>query len=279
MAMVKLIVLDVDGVIVGHKIGVNFPYPNKKVISRLKEIRQSGIPIVLCSGKSRWPIEPIILKANLNNPHITDGGGLIIDPVAKKIIRSFSIEKDVVLDFINTSVENKIFIEAFSADDYFIPKYSPSEQVSQRTLIMQRQPKIVDSIADEASKHEIIRLQPIIFNKQDKEKIEKLFSHLKGRLKFIWTMHPSTKPWEYYLATAPDASKANAVKEVAKSLNISLDDALGVGDTMGDWEFMKFCGHTAAMGNAPDELKKLSQFTAPSVDDDGILEVFRTMLE
>ena len=92
-------------------------------------------------------------------------------------------------------------------------------------------------------------------------------------------MHPATKPWEYYLITAPGVSKGNSVKEVAQDLGISLDDALGVGDTLGDWEFMKYCGHTAAIGNSPDELKKLAGFTAPSVDDDGILEVFRTMLE
>lgn len=49
---------------------------------------------------------------------------------------------------------------------------------------------------------------------------------------------------------------------------------MGVGDTLGDWEFMKLCGYSAAMGDAPEELKKLANFTAPSVDKDGILEIF-----
>ncbi|MCL4365842.1 hypothetical protein M1437_01295 [Patescibacteria group bacterium] len=43
--MVKLIVLDVDGVIVGHKPGINFPYPNQKVIETLKAVCQKGIPV------------------------------------------------------------------------------------------------------------------------------------------------------------------------------------------------------------------------------------------
>ncbi len=48
--MVKLIITDVDGVIVGHKVGVNFPYPSQKVIEALKEVKLS-IPVVLCTGK------------------------------------------------------------------------------------------------------------------------------------------------------------------------------------------------------------------------------------
>ena len=39
--MIKAIILDVDGVIVGEKIGFNSPYPNSKIIERLKSIKTS----------------------------------------------------------------------------------------------------------------------------------------------------------------------------------------------------------------------------------------------
>jgi len=44
--MIKAIILDVDGVIVGEKIGFNSPYPHPDVINRLKKIRQKGISLV-----------------------------------------------------------------------------------------------------------------------------------------------------------------------------------------------------------------------------------------
>jgi len=43
MNKIKAIILDVDGVIVGEKIGFNAPYPHLDVINKLKQIREKGI--------------------------------------------------------------------------------------------------------------------------------------------------------------------------------------------------------------------------------------------
>lgn len=47
--MIKAIIADVDGVIVGNRRGVNFPLPNKVVMQKLKDLHKKGIPIVLCT--------------------------------------------------------------------------------------------------------------------------------------------------------------------------------------------------------------------------------------
>ncbi len=286
MTMIKLIILDVDGVIVGHKDGVNFPNPSKKVIAALKKIRQKGIPIVLCSGKSSWAIEPIILSASLNNSHISDGGGLIFNSLAKKIIQAVAIEKELVSGFINTCIENRVYIEAFSIDDYFIPKNSPKEISSRRSLILQKEPNMVESLAEEAIKHKIIRLQAIVFKQEDKRRLENLLKPYQGKITSIWTTHPTTPPWAYFLATAINASKAYAARTVAEELGVSFEDTLGVGDTLGDWEFMKLCSYAAAMADGSIELKKLVEskgegkyLIAPSVNDDGILKTLDYFLK
>ena len=68
-----MVVLDVDGVIVGEREGFNFPDPNNEVIYSLKKLRQSGIFVSLCTGKPAFGIEKIITDAYLNNLHIVDG--------------------------------------------------------------------------------------------------------------------------------------------------------------------------------------------------------------
>ncbi len=279
MAMVKLIVLDVDGVIVGHKVGVNFPLPNEKVISSLKKIREQGIPIVLCSGKYNRAIEPIIFKAHLNNPHITDAGSLILDPLAKKIIHAYTLDKQVASDIAKICLQNGIHIEAYSTERLFMQKDKITEMLHHRIKILQVEPVLVDSLIETINQQNIIKLLPVVTTSEEKKKLENLLMPFRDKANLVWSMHPATKPWEYYLITALDVSKGNSVKEVAQDLEISLDDTLGVGDTLGDWEFMKLCGYTATMGDAPEELKKLCQFTGPSVDEDGILKIFETMLE
>lgn len=284
--MVKLIVLDVDGVIVGHKHGVNFPYPNKKVFEALKKVRQTGIPVVLCSGKYFPAIEPIIHQAHLNNPHITDSGSLIIDPLENKTISSFYINKDLVSDILNTCAQNNIHAEVFSENGHYLQKNIPDEFVKRRTLIVQKDPILVDSLAEEAKKHQVIRLVALSFNENDREKIEASLKRYNKLLKLVWSMHPSTKPWEYYLITALNASKANALTKITQELDIPLNQALGVGDTLGDWEFMNLCGYVATMADASDQLKELvkskkegKHLIAPSVDEDGILKIFSYFLK
>ena len=94
--MIKAIICDVDGVIVGKKHGVNFPLPNDLVIQRLKALHTKGIPVVFCTGKFQHGIFELVRKANLRNPHITDGGALIINPLDNKIVKEHNLTQNLV---------------------------------------------------------------------------------------------------------------------------------------------------------------------------------------
>ena len=108
--MMKAIITDVDGVIVGKKRGVNFPLPNYKVIRKLKKIRAEGIPVVLCTAKSNFAILEIVKKANLLNPHIADGGALIIDPLNDHVIKKRNFDKKLAKDIVSACFNGGIYI-------------------------------------------------------------------------------------------------------------------------------------------------------------------------
>ena len=99
---IKGIILDIDGVIVGEKIGFNSPSPHPDVISALKQIKSKGIPISLCTAKPHFAIKDIIENAELDNLHITDGGGVIIDPIDNVILKSNIIDSDIANDLLLT---------------------------------------------------------------------------------------------------------------------------------------------------------------------------------
>lgn len=278
--MIKLIVLDVDGVLVGHKLGVNFPYPDEKVISALKKVREKGIPIVLCTGKIYHAVEPIVRKAHLSNPHIANAGSLIVDPKTRKF-KSFNLDKNLVLNIITICLQNKLYFEIYFEDDYFIQEDAVSEITVRRTRILQKDPKIVKSSIEEVKQQTVAKITILAMDEQDRKRIEKLLEQYRDQATFTWTINPSTNPWEYCLITSREVSKAHALKEVANSLGISLENALGVGDTLGDWIFMQLCGYAATMEDASPHLKELVRskgkdkfLIAPSVNENGILNIF-----
>lgn len=281
--MVKLIVLDVDGVLVGHKTGVNFPHPNQKAIEALKKVREKGIPVVLCTGKIYHAVDPIVQKANLNNPHIANTGALIFNPQTNEF-KSFSLDKNLVQEIISLCLQNNLYFEVYFEDDYLIKESSSNEVAARRIRILQKDPVIVKSPLEDAEKLPINKITIIAMDEQERKRIEKLLQPYQNQLTFTWTINPSTNPWEYCLMTSPTVSKIHALKEVANELGISLEDALGVGDTLGDWIFMEPCGYVATMEDASEKLKELveskeNHLIAPSVDDDGILQILNYFLQ
>jgi HAD superfamily hydrolase (TIGR01484 family) len=280
--MIKLVITDVDGVIVGQTAGVNFPLPDQKVIEVLKKVCESNIPVILCTGKYYHAIEPIIHQANLRNPHITDSGSLIIDPLSNKIIHAFNIEKNLVEELIQTCLNNKIYVEAYSVSDYFIQKNALSDEITpKRTSILQRESIQVESLIEEVRKQKIIKLLPVAKNRSDRKKIDKMFKDFKDMITMTWSKHPSSMPFEYCLITSKLASKAQAVTKLVTDLNIPFENILGIGDTIGDWGFMKLCGYVATMDDAEDDLaqkvksrEKGKYFIGETVEKNGIISIF-----
>src|SRR5579859_7815546 len=88
MYFLKAIILDVDGVLSGSKQGINYPNPHTEVIDALRKICESGIPIILCTGNYYYAKLPIIQSAQLHNPHITDNGALIVNPLENIVINN-----------------------------------------------------------------------------------------------------------------------------------------------------------------------------------------------
>ena len=122
--MIRGIITDIDGVIIGDKIGYNSPFPHPDVTSRIKQIHASGIPVTLCTGKPHYAVEKIITDCALNTPHITDGGAIIIDPITNTIIQKHVIEKSLVMKVVSAYLNATMYTEIYTQHGYYIQKTS-----------------------------------------------------------------------------------------------------------------------------------------------------------
>ncbi len=279
--MIKGIILDVDGVIVGEKNGFNYPYPNITVINRLKQIRGNGVIIALCTAKPHYSVQKIIDDAKLSNLHVTNAGGVIIDPINNKILKKYVINKTHAAQVIDTYLKNNVYIEFYSVDNYFIQSNQQSDLTKTHTHILQKDPIIISSLVDEANNQEIVKIMPIAKNEDDKKRLIEFFEPFKNDLTLSWGVHPIALPHLFEIITAKGISKKQAALEIVKSENISPGEMLGVGDSTSDWQFIESCGYAGAMGQASEELKKLvlskgKQFSyiGKSVDENGVLDIF-----
>lgn len=278
--MIHAIILDIDGVIVGEKIGFNSPDPHHDVIDHLKKISNNGIPVVLSTAKPHFSIRKTIRDANLNNPHITDGGAVLINPVTNEITTQHIIPSQTTQRVVKTMIENGTYTEFYTIDNYFAQQDQQSEITKTHTHILQRKPIMVEDLEAETKHQKITKIMPIAEDKSRRRQVQEVFESLATPLTLHWGTHPVANPRQFGVITAPGISKRQGAIEILRELNISFQNTLGVGDSASDWQFIELCGHAAAIGNASQELKDLVQskdeqhsFIGPSVDENGIIEI------
>lgn len=278
--MIKGIILDVDGVIVGEKIGYNSPHPHPDVIYKLKEIKEKGISISLCTAKPSYSIKKIIDDARLDNLHITDGGGVVIDPIDNIILKKYFIDKQLCRKIVQHYIANGAYTEFYTLTDYFIQKDQKNKLTNTHEHILQRAPQVVQSLIGESEKQNVTKIMPIAKNEEDKKRLTELFTPFKDDLTLSWGIHPIALPHQFGIITAKGISKKQAALEVADSIGIKPEEILGIGDSTSDWQFIELCGFAGAMGNASGELKTLVKskgmehsFIGKSVDENGILDI------
>lgn len=278
--MIKAIVTDVDGVIVGKKEGVNFPLPNTAVIERLKKLHKKGVPIVLCTAKSSHVIKKIVAQAELLNPHITDAGALIIDPLNNFFIKKAIFDKTLARDIVTQASHSDFYTEVYATDAYYLQKDHISDLTEKRFQILQKNPTIVDSLVEQINTIEVIKIKFFAHTKEEKKKIDKVLEQFKEKAHIIEGYHPFIFPIKDMSITPKGVSKKSATLEVLKYLEITQEEALGVGDTLGDWNFMSVCKYVGVVGDEDLELKNLAKtkgegnyYFGSSVDNNGFLEI------
>ena len=76
----------------------------------------------------------------------------------------------------------------------------------------------------------------------------------------------------WYAFMPVGAGKVQAIRELAKILDISLDDIVAFGDDISDMEMLKMCGIGVAVANAVSEVQAIADSVTLSNDENGVAE-------
>ncbi|MDE2026260.1 MAG: HAD hydrolase family protein [Patescibacteria group bacterium] len=279
--MIEAIILDVDGVIIGEKVGYNSPHPHMDVLMVLKKIRESKIPVILCTAKPHYAVSDIIDGAKLANPHITDAGAVIIDPIDHAIVKQAIIEKSLARDVLGLLAKENVYVEFYTTEDYFLQENKQSEITEKHNHILQRKPKLLLDIVGESIHYNITKIMPVAKDISDKQRVSEILQPFVGVFSISWGVHPVALPFQFAIITALGSSKKAAAQEAIKSIGKQMENVLGIGDTTSDWNFIEICGYAATLENGSDEIKNLIKqkgegkyYIGKSVDENGILDVF-----
>ena len=244
----KAIICDLDGTLIpnGSK-----GLPSKKVTETIN-MASKVIHFGVATARPFFYTKHVTNHLRLSGPSIIHGGAQIIDLTSGKILKEQRIPSEAILKVydITKKLNLPLFIDE-ETETIAIPKnwlphdllgaYFPSITLKQAKLLEDELSKIPD-----ISVHRIP-------DWREKQNIDVDINHAS-------------------------VGKQYAILEVAEILGIKTDEIIAVGDGYNDFPFLMACGLKVAMGNAVPELKAIADYIAPSVDEDGIVDVIERFI-
>jgi Cof subfamily protein (haloacid dehalogenase superfamily) len=242
----KAILFDVDGTLIQNRKNSS---PSQAVCDAIANARDN-IPIGIATARSLPQLNEIFGVLKLSAPCIINGGAQIIDPQSLKNLSDQPIDIVDALSIIKLVIPYQLPI--YINENGLEIQYS-STYISQKTYFIyleELEPKIADELISKFK----------IFKNID---VHKIIPHNPDKVSLGIT---------HVLAT-----KEHGIKKVAEFLKTSPEYIVGVGDGYNDISLLQACGYKVAMGNAIDEVKAIADYIAPSVDDDGVVDILKKL--
>lgn len=260
---IRLLVLDIDGTIAGESNQIREPV--KKAI---KAAQAKGIQVTLATGRMYCGAIGFHQQINSQLPLIAYNGAWIQDPATLELYQHLPLSPHIAGEllkfFQQTPWRSRFRVHFYREDQLFVSEITQETKIyAERT---NTRPIAVSNLAQllDTSITKMVALA-----EQPGHTTEVL-----QQLKLQYTpdvVHLTQSSENLFEANNPQATKGTAIAYLTENiLRLQPQNVMAIGDNYNDVEMLNYVGLGIAMGSAPDPVKNLAHWVAPSVDEDGV---------
>ncbi|MBN1991389.1 MAG: Cof-type HAD-IIB family hydrolase [Anaerolineae bacterium] len=261
MPAYKLLVLDVDGTLIGPGV-----YPSPRVVKAIARAKAKGVTVVLGTGRASEACYHLLKHLGLDKVHIFFDGAAVVDWPSNDIIFLQSLPPHAGQHLIELARENDLFLEIYAHDFYFIERNG--HLAAHQCEKLQITPLVTD-LMSLVGRIKIVKGQLLASTPQEEQRARLVSQEMEKLCKMSWSLDPSNNIY-FVNAISRSVSKGDSLRSVADYLGLCLNQVMAIGDSFNDLPVFEVAGFSVAMGNAPEELKKLADWVAPPVEKDGV---------
>lgn len=263
--MYKLIALDMDGTLLKR---------DKSISSQTKEAlnaaRNKGVKIVLASGRPIEGLNRYLEELDLirDDEYVLSYNGALVQNIKTKEIIAGNVLKGSDLKTLQRLSEKLgVFIHAFSKSEGLIVEvmneYTQIEADINGINITQKDFVNINNNED------MIKIMMI----DSKENIDYAYENLPNDIKEKYTVVRSADIFLEFLNK--DSNKGIGLELLINHLGIKSEEVIAVGDAGNDVHMIEYAGLGVAMGNASDDVKKVSNYITNSNEEEGVTKVIQ----
>ncbi len=113
----KLLVLDVDGTLIGHG-----AYPSSRVAEAVQKVKERGITVALGTGRASEACYHLLRSLELDGLHIVFDGAAVVEWPSNDLIFLQALPPRAMQRLVELSRQYDLFLEIYAHDFYFIEK-------------------------------------------------------------------------------------------------------------------------------------------------------------
>lgn len=278
----KLIVTDLDGTLLNsqHEISA-------ENIKALKAAQQQGIEIAIATGRTYGNAAALCKKAGLKM-HIISNNGSFVYTKQGKILSKIGINMQQAKSALQWLQHNNYSYSLCTNKNFFMPDNTSSLLSRDFDNAQDVDPLWNKKNVKEMINCKILALDGLVLMKNVNEVFEQevTIGHIsvttfdktkfsQGKEYFSRYKDLSVVSSESIIfdLTNRAASKGNGLQFLIDYLGVSFADVMAIGDNYNDISMLERVGHSVAIGNAEEAVKKICKQIAPSNDLNGVAHV------
>jgi Cof subfamily protein (haloacid dehalogenase superfamily) len=268
---IKLLVLDIDGTIVGCNNEIN-----ETVKKAVQVVQAKGIQVAIATGRMYRSALRFYKDLGATLPLMTYQGALIKDPATETVHRHWTVPKSYVLQLLDyfeqPELRSQLSVHFYIDDQLYVREITPETEA-----YIDRSSVTAFAVGDLRT---VLDTEPtkILALCDDSDLISHTLNTLRQRYEPA-ELYLTTSVATFFEATNPLVNKGTAVQYLAEEyLGLKPENVMTIGDNFNDVEMIQYAGIGVAMGNAPDGVQAMANWVAPTVEEDGAVAAIEQFL-
>ncbi len=262
---IQLVAVDIDGTFVRSDYTYDVPR-FQRILSRMKEI---GCHFVVASGNQYYQLRDLFPGYDEELSFVAENGAFVKERTELVFTAEMPKETvDFVIDLCREYPE--ISNVLCGLESAYCERGTVSREFFELTGVYYHRLQWVDDF--KAVKDQILKFAPTVPEEKTYDYYAMFGQRLEGKLEATTSGHGSID------LIVPGCHKASGLKRLVKRWGISPEQCAAFGDGGNDIEMLKYCGHSYAMANAPENVKQAAKQVCPSNEEDGVLVALERLL-
>ena len=264
--MISLVVLDLDGTLVGASGQVA-----ADVWTAIEEAREQGVKLALCTGRPGLGVaQRVARRMGPNNPHVFQSGAHVAFPDGETL-KASSLKEVAAQQVVRHAREHGLVLEVYTPHHMYVERKTQLSEVHARMIGVQA---LVRDLSEVVATEPVIRAQWVLSPEQEPTAMA---LRLDG-VTVSRATSPALRDTLFISLTRAGVSKGSAVRDLANHLRVPLQHAMAVGDTVGDLPMLELVGFPVVMGNGEPALKARFPRVVSDVEHGGVIEALELAL-